>query len=160
MAFLLAACSPQYNWRVYHSPDSAYSTMFPAKPATDTREVDLAGARLDLTMTAADVDGVVFAVATGTVADAAQAAAAVEAMQAAMVRNIGAKVTSEKRAPGPAVDIEAAGLRNGQPTRLVGHFEARGKRIYQVIVVGPQRQVEDQQVEQFLASFKPQGAPA
>ena len=157
LAWLLTACSPEYNWRVYHSPDAPYSTMFPEKPATHTRDVDLPGGRLELTMAAAEVDGVVFAVATGEAADPAQANAAVEAMKTAMVRNISGKVTSEKRRPGPAVDIEATGLRNGQPMRLAGHFEARGKRVYQVIVLGPQRQVADEQVEQFLTSFKPQG---
>lgn len=158
LAWLLAACSPEYNWRVYHSPDAPYSTMFPDKPATHTRDVDLPGVRLALTMTAAEVNGVVFAVATGEAADPVQASAAVEAMKTAMVSNISGKVTAEKRLPGPAVDIEASGVRNGQPMRLAGHFEARGRRVYQVIVLGPQRHVGDEQVEQFLSAFKPQGA--
>lgn len=157
-ACLVAACSPTYNWRQYASPDASYVTMFPDKPATHTRPVSLGAMPLELTMTAAEVDGVVFAVATGEVSDAGKAAAAVDAMKTAMLRNIAAKVTAEKRLPGPMLDIEAAGVRNGQPMRLVGHFEARGKRVYQVIVLGPTRQVVDEQVEQFLTSFKPQTA--
>ena len=37
--------------------------------------------------------------------------------------------------------------------RLVGHFEARGKRFFQVIVVGPAPALPPEQVEQFLTSF-------
>ena len=40
---LLGACSPKYNWRDYASPDSPYRVMFPAKPASFTRTIDLDG---------------------------------------------------------------------------------------------------------------------
>lgn len=153
-ACLLAACNPAYNWRNYASPDSSYTTMFPDKPATHTRLVDLGTSKVELTMAAAEVDDVVFAVATGVVPEAGQAPAAVDAMKVAMVRNIGARITSEKRTGGASVDIEASGNRGGQAIRLAGHFEARGARIYQVIVMGPEGQVEQEQVEQFMEAFK------
>jgi hypothetical protein len=35
--------------------------MFPAKPASFTRTIDLDGAQVSMTMTAADVDGATFA---------------------------------------------------------------------------------------------------
>jgi hypothetical protein len=37
--------------------------------------------------------------------------------------------------------------------RLVGRFEARGKRFYQVIVLGKPDAMPPEQVEQFLTSF-------
>lgn len=151
---LLAACSPEYNWRQYSSPDAPYTVLFPDKPATHTRTINLSGTNVDMTMTAAEVNGTVFAVGTGQAADAATAQAAVAAMKLALVRNIGAQVTDEKAKPGPALDIQARGLRNGQSVRLVGHFEARGKRFYQVIVLGPDGAVPEEQVEQFLTSFQ------
>ena len=64
-SLLLAACNPTYNWRDYSSPDAPWRIMFPAKPATHTRSVDLNGMRVDMTMTAAEVEGVTFAVGTG-----------------------------------------------------------------------------------------------
>jgi hypothetical protein len=162
-ALLLAACSPKYNWRDYASPDASYRVMFPAKPASFTRNIDLDGMRVPMTMTAAEIDGATFAVGAAEAPDAARAQAAVEAMQIALMRNIGA--ASEHRAAAASasgsdsratIDVDANGKANGQPTRLAGHFEARGKRFYQVIVMGPPKAMPQDQVEQFLSSFKPQ----
>ena len=162
-AILLAACSPKYNWRDYASPDAPYRVMFPAKPASFTRDIDLDGMRVPMTMTAADIDGATFAVGAAEAPDAARAQAAVEAMQVALLRNISADVerrSASASASGAdsraATDVDATGKANGQPIRLAGHFEARGKRFYQVIVMGPPKAMPQDQVEQFLGSFKPQ----
>jgi len=132
--------------------------MFPAKPASFTRTIDLDGMQVSMTMTAADVDGTTFAVGSAEAPDEARAQAALAAMQEALVRNIGATVSSQKVAatPGKASrDVEASGNARGAPVRLVGHFEARGKRFYQVIVLGKADAMPAEQVEQFFTSFKP-----
>lgn len=161
-AALLAGCNPTYNWRDYRSPDAPYQVMFPAKPATHTRSVDLDGMKVEMTMTAAEVEGVMFAVGSGTAPDPAQAQAAVDAMRTAMLRNINATVQRESAsaassgAPGSArksVDVDAVGTGNGGPMKLSGHFESRGTRFYQVIVLGRDKTVQPEQSEQFLKSF-------
>lgn len=161
-AVFLAACSPKYNWRDYASPDAAYRVMFPAKPASFTREIDLDGMHVPMTMTAAEVGGATFAVGSAEAPDAAHAQAAVEAMQLALLRNIGARTelqTASASATGAggraSSDVDATGTANGARTRLAGHFEARGKRFYQVIVMGPPKAMPQDQVEQFLSSFQP-----
>lgn len=160
---LLAACNPTYNWRDYASPDAPYRVMFPAKPATHTRSVDLNGMKVDMTMTAAEVEGVTFAVGTGVAPDPARAQAALGDMKTALVRNLGATVTRESTAAAstgqPAaqqsrIEIEATGQANGQPMRLRGHFAAQGNRFYQVIVMGGAKAVTPEQTEQFISSFK------
>lgn len=156
---LLAGCSPQFNWRDYSSPDAPFRVMFPDKPATHTRSVDLDGMSVNMTMTAAQVDGTMFAVGSAEAPDAARAQAALVAMKTAMVRNIGATITREKFRPasatGPeAIDIEATGSANGAPMKLIGHFEARNKRFYQVIVMGRATAMPPDQVEMFMTSFK------
>jgi hypothetical protein len=163
-ASLLSGCSPKYNWRDYSSPDAPYRVMFPTKPASHTRSVELDGMKVNMTMTASEVDGVMFAVGSAEAPDAAHAQAALSAMKTALVRNIGATVTSEKSAmaatggaagkQSSTIDIEAAGTLNGAPTRLLGHFEARDKRFYQVIVMGKASSIQPEQTEQFLTSFK------
>jgi hypothetical protein len=163
--FVLSACSPTYNWRDYSSPDAPYRVMFPAKPATYARKVDLNGMQVSMTMTAAEVEDTMFAVGSAEAPDAAQAQAALQAMKTALVRNIGGKVTSEKVAAASAssngqatqssaVDVEATGTRNGVPIRLVGHFVSRDKRFYQVVVMGKAAAVATEQTDQFLSSFK------
>lgn len=160
-ALALAACSPKYNWRDYSSTDAPYSAMFPDKPATHTRSVDLDGMKVDMTMTAADIDGTIFAIGSAEAPDAAQAEAALAAMKTALVRNIGATITSEKVAKPSAagtgrtaIDIDAKGVQNGVPMRLVGHFEARGKRFFQVIVMGKDKDMPQDEVDMFMSSFK------
>jgi len=158
LALLLAGCSPKYNWRDYASPDASYRVTFPAKPSTFTRTIDLDGLQVAMTMTAAEVDGATFAVGMAEAPDAARAQAALEAMQVALVRNIGATVTTQKATAdsnGRATrDVDAAGSSRGTPMRLIGHFEARGKRFYQVIALGKTDTLPPEQVDQFLTSFK------
>jgi len=155
-ALLLSGCNPTYNWRDYSSADAPYRIMFPAKPASHTRAIDLNGMQVEMTMTAAEVEGAMFAVGTGVAPDAAQAQAAVAAMKTALVRNIGAKVERESTAATgahTAVDIDATGSANGQPVKLRGHFEARGKRFYQVIVMGKASAMSAEHTDQFMSSF-------
>ena len=47
----------------------------------------------------------------------------------------------------------SAGTGNGGPMKLSGHFESRGKRFYQVIVLGKEKEVAPEQSEQFMKSF-------
>lgn len=161
----LAACSPTYNWRDYSSPDAPFRALFPDKPATHTRKIDIDGLKVDMTMTAAQVDGATFAVGSAEAPDADKAEAALLAMQTALVHNIGATITSKKvgkasaiagstQARSAAIDIEAKGAQNGQPMRLVAHFESRNKRFYQVIVMGRDKALVQDQVDMFMSSFK------
>jgi hypothetical protein len=161
----MAACSPAFNWRDYSSTDAPYRVMFPDKPASHTRSIDLNGLKVDMTMTAAQVDGSMFAVGTAEAPDAERAEAALQAMKTALVRNLGATITSEKASAkaasssagstrSAALDIDAVGNQNGTPMRLVGHFESRGKRFYQVIVMGKEKDLSKENIDMFMSSFK------
>jgi hypothetical protein len=154
LALSLSACSPQYNWRDYRSNDAPYAVLFPGKPATQTRSIKLDQLEVSMTMTAAEIDGVIFAVGSAQVPDAAQAPAAVEATKTALVNNIGATVTSSKSSNTGALDVEASGSQNGEPMRLIGRFIAKDKRIYQVIVMGRASNIVQDSVDTYLSSFK------
>ena len=160
-----AGCSPTFNWRDYSSPEAPFRVMFPDKPSTHTRAIDLNGLKVDMTMTAAQIDGSMFAVGTAKAPDAAQAEAALAAMKTALVKNIGATVTKEKvskaasasgttNTRSAAIDIEATGMQKGEPMRLVGHFESRNKRFYQVIVMGKEKELSKENIDMFMSSFK------
>lgn len=163
-ALLLAACSPKFNWRQVQGNNAPYSVLLPAKPSTFTREVDLNGIKLSMTMTATEVDDTVFAVGSAKVVDPGQAAAALQAMKTALVKNINGSVTSEKAsaiAGGPqgnagSIDLEAIGSAAGgsQPKVLFAHLQSKEQYIYQVIVIGPQKSVTSENVEMFMRSFK------
>ena len=157
LALVLSACDPHYNWRDYRSKDAPYSVLLPGKPATHTRDVRLGGLPVRMTMSAAEVDDVVFAVGSAELTETAQAPAALLAMQTALARNIGATITSQATVADGAqttVSIEAKGMRNGEPTLLIGRFIARDRRVYQVVVMGAERLIAREQVATFLDSFK------
>lgn len=153
LALLLAGCSPTYNWRDYSSQEGGYKVLFPAKPSSFTRPIDLNGMRVEMTMTAAEVKGTTFAVGSGTAPDAASAQAALPAMRQALLRNIGAEDSPAEPDAKGALTVSATGTGNGKPVQLVGRFEARGARFYQVIVVGRSGSMPAEQAEQFTSSF-------
>lgn len=157
MAAALSACSPQYDWRDYRASDAPYAVLFPAKPASQTRAIKLGELDVNMTMTAAEVDGVVFAVGSAQLADAARAPAALEAMKTALVNNIAAIVTKSAASASGAqtvLDVEAKGNRNGEPMLLIGRFIAKDKRVYQVIVMGREKNIVRDTVETWFSSFK------
>lgn len=164
-AGLITACNPKFDWRDYRSPDAPYAVLFPGKPATQTREVNLDGQQVKMNMAAAEVDGITFAVGSAELPDAAKAQAAIVAMKTAMLKNLGATVTKEKNAAAAAaggsgasqqtsIEIEAKGSRNGEPMLLLGRFVARDKRVYQVIVIGREKHLVQDAVDTFMTSFK------
>jgi len=157
MAAALSACSPQYDWRDYRSNDAPYAVLFPGKPASQTRDIKLDDLDVKMTMTATEVDGVVFAVGSAQLAEAARAPAALEAMKTALVKNIGATVTKSAASATGAqtvLDVEAKGSQNGEPMLLIGRFIAKDRRIYQVIVMGREKNVVRDTVETWFSSFK------
>lgn len=149
----LSACSPKFDWRDYRAAEAPYSVLFPGKPASHTRTISLDGREAAMTMTAAEVDGTVFAVGSAVLPDAPQAEQAARSMRMAMVRNIGAIVSNEAVKDG-GVELEAHGMSNGRPMQLHGMFVARGAHAYQVIVLGPDKAVDAENIDTFLRSFK------
>lgn len=157
MAVALSACSPQYDWRDYHSNDAPYAALFPGKPTSQTRAVKLGNLDVDMTMTATEIDGVVFAVGSAQLPDAAQTPAALEAMKTALVNNIGGTVTTAKTSASSTqtvLDVEAKGRQNGEPMLLIGRFFAKDRRVYQVIVMGREKNVARETVETWFSGFK------
>jgi hypothetical protein len=156
-AIALTGCSPEYNWREVRSDDGLFVALFPAKPASHTKEVNLDGIHTKMSMTAAEVNGAMFAIGSAQVSAAELVQPALTAMKTAMVRNIGGSVTSDKIVPGPVPynDVVADGSRNGQALRLTARFGARNQRVYQVVIIGAPRNIPADAVDTFIASFKP-----
>jgi hypothetical protein len=151
-ALLLAGCNPTYNWRDHAAADGTWKALFPAKPASFTRSVDLGGLQVEMTMTAAEVEGATFAIGSASAPDAAQAA--LPAMRRALLANIGV-AGEHAAATKDGLQVDATGSANGQPVQLQGRVMARGARVYQVIVLGKPG-TPPEQVEQFLTAFTPQ----
>ena len=150
LTLTLAACSPKYDWRDYRSQDAPYAVLFPGKPATQARSIKLGQMDVNMSMTGADIDGVIFAIGSAQLADAAQAPAALAAMQTAMVNNIGGAVTGSKLLADGAKEIDAS----GNNMRLIARFSSKDRRVYQVVVIGAPQKIDAETVEMFFSSFK------
>lgn len=157
----LAACSPRYNWREASDNGAHFVVLLPAKPASVTRPVDLDGPKVDMSMTAAEVDGLTFAVGTAELPDAAAANRALEAMRTALINNIGGQPQGTPVWPGKTtglartLDLDARGVSRGRPLRLVARLAVRERRVYQILIVGEQKAFTEENIETFFSSFKP-----
>ncbi|WP_034301148.1 hypothetical protein [Herbaspirillum sp. RV1423] len=159
-ALMLAACSPKYNWRETHGDKLPFTVLLPAKPSSFTRQIDLNGMPVSMTMTAAEIDGVTFAVGVAELADAAQTSKALASMRTALLNNIGGS-PSQTAIPGRVtdsnqiIDVAATGVARGQTMLLMARLTAKDKRIYQVLIVGPEKAISTENAETFFTSFKP-----
>ncbi len=168
-ATMLLACSPRFDWREIRSDSASYVIAMPAKPATFSRNIDLNGIQVSMTMTAAEVDGVTFAVGTAELPDATQAQVSLGAMKTALLNNIRGKIKQEKvltmandqsAASGKlaVTEIEATGAAgpatNGQPRVLFARFVAKDKRVYQIVATGPEKAVAREAIDTYFSSFK------
>jgi hypothetical protein len=159
----ISACTPQYDWREVRGSAAPYVAVFPAKPAALSRAVNLDGLPITMTLTAAEINGVSFAVGSAPLTDPSKASAALQAMKLALIRNIGGIAKAEKQMPMagipiPAIEVEALGKASantkGQPRLLVARFVSKDKHIYQVLVTGPEKEVSREALDIFFSSFK------
>jgi hypothetical protein len=158
----LSACSPTYDWRNVRGADAPYVVLFPAKPTTYSRPVTIEGTQFEMTMTATEVDRVIFAVGTVLISDPAKVQATLHAMKTALVKNIDGTIKKEKSvvmpaSPIPSVEIEAVGAPgtgNGRPRLLFARFAAKDQRVYQAVIIGRENAVPDEAIDTFFTSFK------
>lgn len=160
LGLLLAGCSPAYNWREVHGSNAPYIVLFPDKPETLTRTLDLNGLSVTMTMMAAKVDKVAFAVGSAEVADNTAARAALPVLKDAMLANIHGSIesdtTSSANPTQESIILKAHGKSAGSGAELVlaAHFLAHNRYIYQIIVLGPKPVVTQESIDTFLLSFK------
>lgn len=159
LAAMLAACSPELNWREVHASDGAYTVLMPAKPAALSRKLTLGAIQTEMTLRGAEAGDVSYVIGYATLDSPAQAQQALQAMQAGMLRNIGA-ATHEARTvlvdKLPMTELIAGGKSPaGQPLTLHARFATRGARAYQAVVLGPAAKFNAEAAQTFLESFHP-----
>lgn len=153
LVFLISACSPKFDWREVRGSMAPFTVLLPAKPASFSREMELGGVKLQMHMTAADAEGVSFAVGCARVDEAGKIPEVLAAMQSGMLKNI--QGTAATPSPPGSDQMEASGkLQNGQPVKLVGRFVAHGPWVYQVVAIGREKAMTPEVLDTFMTSFK------
>lgn len=164
---LLAACSPEFDWREIRSPQDRFTVLMPARAASMTQPVQLDDLKAPMTLHGARVRDLSFTVGAVELApeQRARREQAQASMRAAMVRNIGGTERSHREvmvpridasgaAQGsvPAVEIEATGRMKDKEVTMLARFASDGDRVWQAVVLGPRP--EPEQARLFLDSLR------
>ncbi len=157
----ISACTPTFDWRDTRAENGAFVVLMPTKPTVITRPVTLNGQPYPMTMTAAEVEHVMFAVGTLNIPDAGMAPATLTTMKTALLKNIGAVSSTEKPQVATSdgsitIELSATGTPDakGQPRVLFARLIARDTLIVQALVAGPQKAVNAELVDTFMTSLK------
>lgn len=159
-AALLAGCSPTLDWRQLRPDGWGILVSLPCRPASQARQVPLAGAPVELLLMACSADGHTFAIASADMADPARVGPALQALGAAALANVRGQVEADQPAAVPGMTPQPAarrwvvrGLRpDGTAVREQVLVFAHGLRVFQATVVGPS--ANDAHARPFFASIE------
>ncbi|TAK90542.1 MAG: hypothetical protein EPO06_07950 [Burkholderiaceae bacterium] len=160
---LLAACSPRFDWREIANSEAGYAALFPARPALVTRTLPHGAQTLTLTLQAAPVGQRYFAVGSAPLPATTEAALFWQSqLEAALLSNLDAQVTQAHAPQAPVLrDISASGTLRAQrgdaagvPAKLRARFYLHHDRLYEVFVMAPAAEWDDEAVETFFTGFK------
>ncbi len=141
---VLAACSPELDWRSVEVPGTGLVAQLPCRPARFEREIAVAGTPLKLFMLSCAVGGATYGVATADVGDATRvqpvlaafAASARGAIRAVEGPFVPFDIPGATPFPGSA-SARLHGIRpDGRATDESIRLFARGTRIFQLTAIG------------------------
>jgi hypothetical protein len=155
LAFLLAACSPDLDWRELAPEGARFSAWFPARTSMQARPLPGTSPPVLLTQWSARARETVFAVGYADYEQPPEQAAL--ELSDALVRNITGQVRSRRAiALGAAQGIEtvASGMAGDQPLQLTVRIYVSGRRLYQLAVLGKPGDLSESELDTFFAAFK------
>jgi hypothetical protein len=164
VGWMLAACSPTYDWRTIMNNDNGYTVDLPAKPSTDQREINIGGTPMNMSMQIAEAGDAVFAVGTVMLPsdDPQVQRSALDYLRSGLAHNLGSAPDAHATAIPLAVGGQVQGLEmtfSGpagpkHETRIMhARLVAKGRHVYQAAVIAS-KEPPPEQVEQFFGSFK------
>lgn len=153
LAALLAACSPEQNWRQITFEGTKLQAQLPCKPDRTTREVPLGGASVQLAVAGCESGDAMLAVMTAALAPGMDAQAVLQGWQQATLTNLRVQAPAQTgpwmRAGmlplGASQRVQALGQRSdGQPVAahaVWGAFVEGGHiRVVHAVVYAPKAQ--------------------
>lgn len=170
-AVMMLACSARFEWREVRVDAGAVAAL-PGRPQSVTRDLDVGGQRVSMTMWSTGVGATMFAVGAAHLpaalsADAAGRAQAIAYFRDGLVRNIGGTVTpsappSLAVPPGGArkllasESVEAIGRAgpDGRKSRLAARFFIVDDRLFQVVALGAEGEIPPEVLDTFFTSFR------
>jgi hypothetical protein len=155
---VMSACSPKFDWREIRNDEANFVVLLPSKPAVFSREIQLEDVKVTMKMQAAKVDDINFAVGFFQTDNNSDKAKLLAAMKTGMLKNIQGKEVIEgdkNQNPSNKSHITAVGkLASGGNVKMVAQFVSQGPWLYQVVVMGDEKQLTPEVVDMFMTSFK------
>ncbi len=168
---LLSGCSPTYDWRELPAAGGAVQVAFPGRPATDSRELSMAGRSVTFEVAAAQAAGATFAVGHMTLpASALQSVdlpeltpdAVVDVLVQSLVRGFPPDAVSRSQVVvrrlrasegAPVQAIEVAAL---QPDglRLLARVLYHDERWIQIVALGPADRLDAETARWFVDTMR------
>jgi hypothetical protein len=171
LALLAVACSQRFEWREVRIDDVAVAAL-PGRPQSVTREVDVGGQPVSMTMWSTGVGATMFAVGVARLpaalsAEPAGRAQAIAHFRDGLLRNIGGTSTTSTPPslalpPGSArrlfaaEAVEAVGRPgpDGRKPRLAARFFIVDDQFFQVVALGAEGEIPPEVLETFFTSFR------
>ena len=161
LAGALVGCAPSLDWREVRPSGANVLVQLPCKPASHARQVNLAGAVVEVSLHACSAAGVTYALSHADVVDPARVGPALDALTRSALANLGAvsprtsvSARVEGMTPNPqALQIELDGrLPDGRTAAASAVVFAYGTRVYQATALGERLDQDAREV--FLASLR------
>lgn len=141
----LTACSAALDWRRVQPDGWSLVAALPCKPASQQRQVSLAGQQVVLTMLACTADGHTFALASAELADPGRVGPVLQALGQAARVNVQGRIVAEQPAAVPGMTPHPGArwwrlqgrLPDGQAVAEQVQVFAHGMRVFQAAVIGP-----------------------
>ncbi len=161
-ALALAGCSPEFDWRSVEVADGAITGVLPARPRSETRQVDFEGHPLDLTMTMAQAGSVLFALGHAPLPEALRAdPRAAEALARGVIRsfygNLGVQPPDPLPEPGERFVIEGGPVE--RPVRLEALVAINARGLLEAVVTAEPGAFDRAPVRDFWLGLKIPAAP-
>ncbi|MDE2369688.1 MAG: hypothetical protein KGN16_12020 [Burkholderiales bacterium] len=140
----LAACTPTLDWREMRPEGTTAQLLFPCRPKSQQRQVELAGRPTAMVLYACDAGDRTWALIKADVGDPTRVGAALQALRGAAAANVGVAPPplGPLAIPG-ATPSDAGGSARIDGRRADGHpvqmrlaLFARGTQVFQATVIG------------------------
>lgn len=153
----LAGCSPDFDWRVASAGDGVVTGVLPARPHTETRTIEFDGQSLDLSLTMAEANDVLFVLGHAVLPEALQGdrqAARVLANEVVLsfYRNLGVPLPDPLPALGTRFVV--TGQEQSGSVRIEAFVGLSGDSLVEAVVMGKQQAVDRAPVGDFWNALK------
>lgn len=159
-AALVGGCTPSYNWRELPIADGVARAAFPARVASDTRDIGLAGQSLRFTLTSARVGDAVFAVGYAPLPPAlASDPAGQRELAGALVRALHENLHAAAPAAAPdyGTDIEVHGQAGGHAVWALARVWVQSGLLLEAVATGSEKGLPRDAAREFVGSLRFEG---